>query len=106
MKKLRTDRSAVMFLLISGLTFLLWIPIGSRQLAQDINTIMSRYDGKKTKPSGIIINTKESVFTPYTMDRINTELLRRGIKYQVKNPYLHIFTALNLLSEDYNRNGC
>ena len=55
MKKLKTDRSAFVYWLAVGVTLTLWHAIGSRALANDINTIITRYDGKTTKPESIFI---------------------------------------------------
>ena len=110
MKKLRTDRSAFMYWLAVGVTLTLWHAIGSRALANDINTIITRYDGKTTKPESIFMfSSKYSVFAPATMNRINVELERRGIDFRIGKAFggvFQIFEALNLLSEDYNRKGC
>ncbi|MBQ2989514.1 MAG: hypothetical protein IJD59_10455 [Clostridia bacterium] len=110
MAKLRTNRSAFMYWLAVGVTLTLWHAIGSRALANDINTIMTRYDGKTTKPESIFMfGSKYSVFSPLTMNRINVELERRGIDFKIGNSFIgcfQIFKALNLLSEDYNRKGC
>ncbi|MBO5024127.1 MAG: hypothetical protein J6D11_07465 [Clostridia bacterium] len=109
MTKLRTDRSAFSFWLASGCTFGLLYVLGSYPIAKDMNTIMTRYDGKNTKPERFLLGSKDSVFAPNSMKRIEAELERRGIDYKFTNSFMYcfqIFKALNLLSEDYNRRGC
>ncbi|MBO5047586.1 MAG: hypothetical protein J6D19_04145 [Clostridia bacterium] len=110
MEKLRTDRSAFTFYLRAGITFGLLYVVDSYALAKDMNTIMTRYDGKTTKPERLLLpSSKDSVFGGNARERINNELKRRGIDFQISRGFknaFEIFKALNLLSEDYNRTGC
>ena len=101
-------------------------------VSTDINTIASRYDGKKTMHyclvlfifSWLTLGIVPLVWNHKISDRIGAELTRRGIDYQfgagtfwgwgilgsliLVGPciYTHkLLTAMNRLSADYNVNG-
>jgi len=91
-----------------------------RQLAADLNTIIHQADGKTTSPKEM--NSFAHLYK--SAIRMNEELKRRGIEYRISDSFckkssffIHILiipsfvamfqfaTALNLLSEDYNKRG-
>ena len=101
-------------------------------VSTDINTIASRYDGKKTMHyclvlfifSWLTLGIVPLVWSHKISDRIGAELTRRGIDYQfgagtfwgwgilgsliLVGPFIYthkLLTAMNLLSADYNVNG-
>ena len=101
-------------------------------VSTDINTIASRYDGKKTMHyclvlfifSCLTLGIVPLVWSHKISDRIGAELTRRGIDYQfgagtfwgwgilgsliLVGPFIYthkLLTAMNLLSADYNVNG-
>ena len=104
MKQLSTDRTVFSFLL-------------PNLIANDLNTIINQADGKTTKTKDV------GGYKFYS--RINWELERRGIDYRIPQcyckkssfylmcyllipMYVAMFkaaTAMNILSDDYNKRG-
>ena len=115
------------------------IPVGDNEpyvvmsnISSDINTIASRYDGKKTMHyclvffifSGLTLGIVPLVWSHRISKRIGAELARRGINYKfgagtfwgwnvlgeliIVGPFIYchkLLTAMNLLCNDYNVRG-
>lgn len=130
--QLKTNRSLLKFVLLSIITLGIYGIVVMSSISSDINTIASRYDGKKTMHyclvlfifSGLTLGIVPLVWGHKISDRIGAELLRRGIDYKfgagtfwgwnilgaliIVGPFIYchrLLTAMNLLSEDYNVNG-
>jgi len=130
--KLKTNRGLLKFILLSLITFGIYGIVVMSSVSSDINTIASRYDGKKTMHyclvffifSWLTFGIVPLVWSHKISARIGAELGRRGIGYQfgagtywgwgilgsliVVGPfiYLHkLLKSMNLLSEHYNING-
>lgn len=130
--KLKTNRSLLKFILLSIITFGIYGIVVMSGVSSDINTIASRYDGKKTMHycliffifSWLTLGIASLVWSHKISDRIGNELSRRGINYQfgagtfwgwgflgtiiIVGPFIYchkLLKAMNLLSEDYNING-
>lgn len=130
--QLKTNRGLVKTILLTIITFGIYPLVLMSCISSDINTIASRYDGKKTMHFCLLF----FVFTWLTFGiaplvwyhrisaRIGNELNRRGIGYSfgagsfwgwcllglliVVGPFVYIHKlckAMNLLSENYNVNG-
>lgn len=130
--QLATDRGLLKYILLSLITFGIYGIVAMYKATEDLNTIASKYDGKKTMNFLLMA----LLVTPVTCgiygiiwyhtfsDRIGTELQRRGIQYSFSSstfwlwnvlgsfifvgPFVYVhkmFEALNLLSEDYNKRG-
>ena len=130
--QLKTNRSLLKLILLSLITFGIYPLVVYSSLSQDINTVASRYDGKKTMHYLLMA----LIVTPITMgiaalvwnhrlaNRIGGELKRRGINYSVSagtfwgwgilgsligiGPlvYTHkLFKGMNLICEHYNVYG-
>ena len=129
---LNTNKGLVKYILLNLITFGIYGLVVMSSVSSDINTIASRYDGKKTMHFCLLtfifswLTCGIAVFVWYhkISARIGKELIRRGISYNfgadtywlwsvlgsliVVGPfiYLHkLFTAMNLLSSDYNAKG-
>ena len=86
-RQLKTDRSLLKFILLSIITICIYGIVAMTSLTNDINTIISRYDGKKTMHFCLLF----FIFIPITASiaafvwfhrisaRIGMELQRRGI---------------------------
>ena len=130
--QLSTTRSLVTFILLSLITFGIYGIVVMSNVSTDINTIASRYDGKRTMHyclvlfifSWLTLGIVPLVWNHKISDRIGAELTRRGIDYQfgagtfwgwgilgsliLVGPFIYthkLLTAMNLLSADYNVNG-
>lgn len=130
--QLKTNRGMVKFVLLSMLTFGIYGIVVMSAVSSDINTIASRYDGKKTTHyclmafvfSWLTFGIAPIVWSHKIAARIGGELRRRGIDYSfgagsfwgwnvlgsliVVGPlvYLHkLLKAMNKLSMHYNVNG-
>lgn len=88
--QLSTTRSLVKFILLSLITFGIYGIVVMSNVSTDINTIASRYDGKKTMHyclvlfifSWLTLGIVPLVWNHKISDRIGAELTRRGIDYQ------------------------
>ena len=130
--QLKTNRGLLKYILLSVITFGIYPLVLMSCISTDINTIASRYDGKKTMHfclvffifSWLTFGIVPLVWCHKISARIGRELTRRGIAYSfgagsfwgwnllgafiVVGPfvYLHkLFKAMNLLSEHYNIYG-
>lgn len=130
--QLKTNRGLLKFILLSIITFGIYGLVVMSSVSTDINTIASRYDGKKTMHyclvvfifAGLTLGIVPLVWYHKISNRIGNELDRRGINYKfgagsfwgwnilgafiVVGPlvYTHkLLKAMNLLSEHYNVNG-
>ncbi len=131
-RMLKTDRSFLMYFLLSLVTFGIYPIIAFTTISEDINTIASQYDGKKTMNYCIMF----FLLSPLTCgiygiywfhtfsDRIGNELRRRNCNYEfgavtwwlwcvlgsliIVGPFVYIyklFQAMNLLCASYNQYG-
>jgi len=129
--QLKTNRGLGKVIGLSIITFGIYALIFYNSLSNDINTIASRYDNKRTM-NGILM----LFLSPFTLgilalvwnhklcERIGNELGRRGINLDISTKtfwlwgfvgtmfivgpfiYLHkLCDAMNKLSEHYNTNG-
>lgn len=130
--QLKTNRGLLKFILLSLITFGIYGIVVMSAVSSDINTIASRYDGKKTTHyclmafvfSWLTLGIAPIVWSHKISARIGGELSRRGISYSfgagsfwgwnvlgsliVVGPfiYLHkLLKAMNLLSKHYNTYG-
>lgn len=132
MGQLKTNRSLLKFILLSLITFGIYGIVVMSNVSSDINTIASRYDGKKTMHyclvlfifSWLTLGIVPLVWGHRLANRIGAELRRRGINYQfgagtfwgwgilgtliIVGPFIYshkLLKSMNLLSADYNVNG-
>lgn len=130
--QLKTNRSLLKFILLSLITFGIYGIVVMSSISNDINLIAGRYDGKKTMHYCLLIfivgpitcGIATLVWYHKLSARIGEELGRRGINYSfgasdywlwnvvgsliVVGPFIFfnkLFTAMNMLSENYNVNG-
>lgn len=130
--QLKTNRGLLKYILLSMITLGIYGLVAMSNVSSDINTIASRYDGKKTMHyclmfflfSWLTIGIVPLVWYHRMSKRVGNELSRRGISYSfgagtywgwgilgsciVVGPfiYLHkLLKAMNLLAEHYNVNG-
>lgn len=130
--QLATNRGLLKFILLSLITFGIYGIVVMSCISSDINTIASRYDGKKTMHyclvtflfSWLTFGIVPIVWCHRLCSRIGTELSRRGIDYPfgagtywgwgvlgaliVVGPFIYVhklMKSMNLLSADYNVNG-
>ncbi len=127
--QLKTNRGMIKFILLNFITFGIYSLIFFSNLSTDINTIASRYDGKKTMHFCLLF----FIIAPITLGigaivwyhricaRIGAELNRRGLGYSfgagsfwgwfvfgsliLVGPFIFLHKlckAMNLLSENYN----
>ena len=130
--QLKTNKGLLKTILLSIITFGIYPLVVLSAVSTDINTVASKYDGKKTMHFCLLF----FILTPITFgiadlvwfhkisSRIGAELKRRGINYGFGagsywgwcilgsligvGPlvYLHkLFKAVNLMNADYNVNG-
>lgn len=129
---LKTNRGMVKALLLSLFTFGIYGLIFYSSISSDVNTIATRYDGKKTMHfcllfflvAPITAGIAAIVWFHRISARIGNELYRRGVAYHFGagsfwgwnvlgclifvGPfvYLHkLCKAMNLLCDDYNARG-
>ena len=131
-RQLKTNRHIVMLLLLSFITFGIYSIVFFTSVANDLNTIASRYDGKKTMHYCLLF----FIVAPLTLGiaaivwfhkisaRMGNELKRRSIAYDFGaadfwlwnvlgslifvGPFIYIYKfikAMNLLAANYNVNG-
>ena len=130
--RLRTDRSLLKYILLSIVTLGIYGLVTMTLVADDINTAASRYDGKKTMHFCLLfflvgwltLGIGYLVWYHKLSERIGNELRRRNIAYNfsatdfwlweilgviiVIGPFIYmhkLFTATNLICENYNVNG-
>jgi len=129
--QLKTNRGVLKVILLSIITFGIYGIVFYYGVCNDVNTIASPYDGKKSMNyilviilAGISFGIVPLVWTHNITNRIGGELSRRGIDYKFSASDFWIFsvllsftiicpilylnkfcTALNKLCEHYNVNG-
>ena len=130
--QLKTNRGLIKLILLSLLTFGIYGLVVMSSVSTDINTIATRYDGKKTTHyllmtfvfSWLTFGIVPLVWYTKISSRIGGELQRRGIDYSfgggqfwlfgvllscvVFGPFVYyhkLFKSMNLLSEHYNIYG-
>lgn len=130
--QLKTNRGLIKLILLSLITFGIYPLVLWSSVSNDINTIATRYDGKKTTHyllmafvfSWLTLGISPIVWNHKISARIGNELKRRGIGYSFGagtfwgwnilgafigiGPlvYTHkLLKAMNKLSEHYNVNG-
>ena len=130
--KLKTNRGLIKLILLSMITFGIYGLVVMSAVSTDINTIASRYDGKKTTHyllmtflfSWLTLGIAPIVWNHKISARIGAELKRRGLNYRYGagsfwgwcvlgsligvGPlvYTHkMLKSMNLLSGHYNVNG-
>ncbi len=130
--QLKTNRGLLKFILLSIITLGIYGIVVMSNVSTDINTIASKYDGKKTMHYCLVL----FVFTWLTMGivplvwshklcaRIGSELNRRAINYRfgagsfwgwgffgviiLVGPFIYIhklLKSMNLLAADFNQKG-
>lgn len=131
-RQLKTNRGLVKYILLSIITFGIYALVVMSTVSSDINTIASRYDGKKTMHfclltfifSWLTLGIGILVWYHKISARIGRELDRRGIGYSfgagtywgwsilgsliIVGPFIYfhkLFKSMNLLAENYNING-
>lgn len=131
-RKLNSDRNFWVFLLLSFVTCGIYPIFVMSEISGDINTIASRYDGKKTMHfcllcfvvAPITFGIASFVWYHNISERIGSELRRRGIAYNfgasdfwlwnvlgsfiVVGPFVYLFKllkAVNLINAHYNTYG-
>lgn len=129
---LNTNRSLLKFILLNLITLGIYGIVILSGISTDINTIASRYDGKKTMHycliffllTGLTLGIAPLVWFHRLSARIGQELTRRGIAYSfgagsfwgwnvlgaciVVGPFIYLYKllhAMNLLCADYNAKG-
>ena len=132
MNKLSTNRGLLKYIFLSAITFGIYGLVLMSCISTDINTIASKYDGKKTMHycllvfifSWLTLGIAPIVWFHRISARIGDELARRGIAYSFGagsfwgwsilgaiigvGPFIYyykLFKAMNLLSMNYNING-
>ena len=130
--QLKTNRSLLKFILLSIITLGIYGIVVMSKVSTDINTIASRYDGKKTMHyclvlfifSWLTLGIVPLVWSHRISARIGNELNRRGIDYKfgagtfwgwgilgiliLVGPFIYthkLLKSMNLLSADFNQKG-
>ena len=130
--QLKTNRSLLKLILLSIITFGIYGLVVMSAVSTDINTIASRYDGKKTTHyclmtflfSWLTLGISPLCWNHKISNRIGNELKRRGIDYSISagtfwgwgilgsciivGPFIYthkLLKAMNLLAADYNVKG-
>ena len=131
--QLKTNRGWFKYVFFSLITFGIYSIVAFSTIANDVNTIASRYDGKKTMHfcllfflvAPLTLGIAGIVWFHRISKRIGDELVRRGLPYRFGagsywgwntlglllaglGPliYLHkLCKAMNLLCDDYNARG-
>ena len=131
-RKLKTNKGVIKTILLSLITFGIYGLVVMSSVSNDVNTVASRYDGKKTMHfcllafivCPITFGIAGIVWYHRISNRIGAELKRRGVNYSfsaadfwlwnvigsiiVIGPlvYLHkLFKSVNLMNADYNVKG-
>lgn len=129
---LKTNRGMVKFILLNLITLGIYSLVAYTSIGNDVNQIVSRYDGKRTMHfcllvfliAPITLGIASVVWFHRISNRIGDELLRRGLPYRfgagsfwgwnifgsliLIGPlvYLHkLCKAMNILCSDYNARG-
>ena len=130
--QLRTNRGLGKMILLSLITFGIYGLVVWCHLSEEINTVASRYDGKKTMHfliamlllSGITLGIVPLVWISKYCNRLGAEVARRGIDYKVGagtfwgwgvlgsliivGPFIFchkVLKASNLMNASYNTYG-
>ncbi len=130
--QLKTNRGLIKYILLSAITFGIYGLVVMSCVSTDINTIASRYDGRKTMHfclvafifSWLTFGIVPLVWYHNISERIGVELRRRGISYSFGagsfwgwgilgsfifvGPFIYmhkLFKAMNLIAADYNVKG-
>lgn len=131
-KRLKTNRGLLKFILLSVITFGIYGLVVMSVVSRDINTIASRYDGRKTMHYcwicfvffWLTFGIAPLVWSHRICDRIGRELVRRRIDYSFGpetfwgwgffgslifvGPFIYthkLLKSMNLLAAHYNVNG-
>lgn len=91
--RLNTNRSLIKYILLSLITFGIYGLVVMSSISEDINTIASRYDNKKTMHyclivflfSWLTLGIAVLVWYHRISDRVGDELKRRGINYPISS---------------------
>ena len=129
---LKANYGLLKFILLSLITFGIYGLVIMSRVSTDINTIASRYDGKKTMHycllffliNPITLGIAGIVWSHKISARIGNELIRRGLDYKfnaatywlwnvlgvciIVGPLVYtfkLFKSMNLLAADYNAKG-
>ncbi|MBR6427089.1 MAG: DUF4234 domain-containing protein [Clostridia bacterium] len=131
-KLLRTNRSLIKTILLSVITFGIYGLVVNYNCTEDLNTVATRYDGKKTMNYLLMI----LILAPITLgiygivwqhkfcNRLGAELKRRNVNYEfsaktywgwgilgsliIVGPFVFghkYYKAMNLMNGDFNVNG-
>ena len=129
--KLKTNRGLLKYILLSIITFGIYGLVVMSTISSDINTVASRYDGKRTMPyfamyllAPLTLGIYPLVWMHKFCGRIRRELDRRTIGWQfgprtfwlwgvlgsliLVGPFIfchRLMVAMNKLNGDYNING-
>lgn len=130
--QLKTNRTLLKYVLLSIITFGIYGIVVLSSVSTDINTIASKYDGKKTMHfclvcfifSWLTFGIVPIVWYHRISNRIGGELSRRSLDYSfgastfwlwnvlgaliIVGPFIYVhklLKSMNLLSADYNVNG-
>ena len=130
--QLKTNKGLLKTILLSIITFGIYPLVIMSVISNDINTVASRYDGKKTMHfcllafivAPITLGIGAIVWYHRISNRIGNELKRREISYSFSasdfwlwnvlgsliaiGPLVYLykmFKAVNLMNADYNENG-
>lgn len=130
--QLRTNRSMIKYLLLSIITLGIYGIVVMSHISEEINTIATKHDGKKTMHyclvifvfSWLTLGIVPLVWQTRLCSRMGAELNRRNLGYQFSGGtfwgwgilgalilvgpfvFLHkFFKAMNLLAADYNAKG-
>lgn len=131
-RQIKTNRGMIKMLILSFITFGIYGIIFYSAISDDINTIASRYDGKKTMHyclmgfivAPLTLGIGLIVWLHNISARIGNECTRRRINYSfgagsfwlwcvlgsfiVVGPFIYLHkmcVAMNLISENYNTYG-
>lgn len=130
--QLKTNRTLLKYILLSIITFGIYAIVVNSKISEEINTVASRYDGKKTMHFCLLI----FLIAPITLgigaivwqhkisNRIGCELTRRGIDYKfsastfwlwgvlgaliIVGPFIYthkFLKSMNQINADYNVRG-
>lgn len=130
--QLKTNKSLLKFILLSLITFGIYGIVVMSSVSNDINTVASRYDGKRTMHYCLLLfivgpitcGIAYLVWYHKISARIGLELKRRGIAYNfgaadywlwnvlgsliIVGPFVYLyklFKATNMMCSHYNING-
>ena len=130
-RKIKTNRSLLKLVLLTPITLCIYRLVFDYSVADDLNVMASRYDGKKTMNFALMsllglitFFIADFVWWHRISNRIGSELKRRGIDYHIDastfwlwnilgiliivGPFVYahkLCTAMNKLSEHYNIHG-